>query len=92
LSRFVQQVEQQDLFRVQALIELVFVAKWRHLASARLLQQKRASVRQPSQGLGQLVAQLVINAIEHTEPFRQAMLVPATLVIRDRVVAPNLVT
>ncbi len=49
------------------------------------------SVRQPSQGLGQLMAQLVITAIEHAEPYRQEMLVPAELMVRGSVVAPTLV-
>jgi len=51
-----------------------------------------ATVRQPSQGLGQLIAQLVINAVEHAEPFRQEMVVPAKLVVRDSVMAPKLVS
>ena len=49
-----------------------------------------ASVRQPSRGLGQLAAQLVINAIEHGVPIRQDMLVPVELIIRDSVKAPTL--
>jgi DNA-binding LacI/PurR family transcriptional regulator len=51
-----------------------------------------ASVRQPSHGLGQLIAQLLITAIEHAEPYRQDMLVPAELMVRGSVVAPCLVT
>ena len=62
------------------------------LPICQFLDPPLATVSQPSQGLGQLVAQLVINAIEHTEPFRQDMVVPATLVVRDSVMAPNLVT
>lgn len=50
-----------------------------------------ASVRQPSQGLGQLLAHLVITAIERAEPFRQDMLVPAELMVRSSVIAPKVV-
>jgi LacI family transcriptional regulator len=49
-----------------------------------------ASVRQPSQGLGQLVAQLVVAAIDQAEPFRQEVLVPAELMVRASVAAPPL--
>lgn len=59
------------------------------LPICQFLEPPLASVRQPSQGLGQLVAQLVINAVEQAEPFRQDMLVPATLVVRDSVMAPH---
>lgn len=48
-----------------------------------------ASVRQPSQGLGQLLAHLVSTAIERAAPFRQDMLVPAELVVRGSVIAPQ---
>jgi len=61
------------------------------LPICQFLDPPLVSVRQPSQGLGQLVAQLVINAIEHIEPFPQAMLVPAELVERGSVMAPALV-
>jgi LacI family transcriptional regulator len=40
------------------------------------------SVRQPSQGLGHLLAHLVVAAIERAEPLRQDMLVPAELIVR----------
>ncbi|MCX6049282.1 MAG: substrate-binding domain-containing protein, partial [Chloroflexi bacterium] len=48
-----------------------------------------ASVRQPSQGLGQLLAHLVSTAIDRAAPFRQDMLVPAELVVRGSVIAPQ---
>jgi LacI family repressor for deo operon, udp, cdd, tsx, nupC, and nupG len=50
-----------------------------------------ASVRQPSQGLGQLLAQLVVTAIERKEFFSQEMLVPAELVARASISASILV-
>lgn len=66
----------------------VSVIGYDDLPICQFLDPPLASVRQPSQGLGQLVAQLVINAIEHTEPFRQDMLVPAQLLVRESVMAP----
>jgi DNA-binding LacI/PurR family transcriptional regulator len=50
-----------------------------------------ASVRQPGQGLGQLVAQLLITAIEQVEPFRQDMLVPVELMARRSIMVSRLV-
>jgi LacI family transcriptional regulator len=49
-----------------------------------------SSVRQPSKGLGKLLAHLVVTAIERNEPFRQDMLVPAELVVRASVAAPRI--
>jgi LacI family repressor for deo operon, udp, cdd, tsx, nupC, and nupG len=60
------------------------------LPICQFLDPPLASVCQPSQGLGQLVAQLVINAIARAEPFRQDMLVPAELIVRGSVTAPVL--
>lgn len=67
----------------------VSVVGYDDLPICRFLEPPLASVRQPSQGLGQLVAQLVINAIEHKEPFRQDMLIPAQLMVRESVTAPT---
>lgn len=50
-----------------------------------------ASVCQPSQALGQLIAQLAVNVVEHTTPFRQDILVPVELIIRSSVMAPKLI-
>jgi DNA-binding LacI/PurR family transcriptional regulator len=69
--------------------EDVSVVGYDDLPICQFLDPPLASVRQPSQGLGQLVAQLVIHAIEHTEPFRQDMLVPAELMVRASVKAPT---
>ena len=71
--------------------EDVSVLGYDDLPICQFLDPPLASVRQPSQGLGQLVAQLLINAIEHTEPFRQDMLVPAELMLRGSVMAPTFV-
>ncbi|MEZ4683517.1 MAG: LacI family DNA-binding transcriptional regulator [Caldilineaceae bacterium] len=71
--------------------EDVSVVGYDDLPICEFLDPPLASVRQPSQGLGQLVAQLVINAVEHAEPFRQDMLVPAELMMRRSVMAPTLV-
>lgn len=65
----------------------VSVIGYDDLPICQFLDPPLASVRQPNQGLGQLVAQLVINAIQHTEPFRQDMLVPAQLLVRESVMA-----
>ena len=65
----------------------VSVIGYDDLPICQFLDPPLASVRQPSQGLGQLVAQLVINAIEQTEPFRQDILVPAELMMRGSVMA-----
>lgn len=46
------------------------------------------SIRQPSEGLGRLMAQLVLAAIERPEPWRQEMLVPAELVVRESASTP----
>jgi len=70
--------------------EDVSVVGYDDLPICQFLDPPLASVRQPSQGLGQLVAQLVINAVEHTEAFRQDMLVPAELIARGSVMAPPL--
>jgi len=72
--------------------EDVSVVGYDDLPICQFLDPPLASVRQPSQGLGQLVAQLVINAVENAEPFRQDMLVPAELMVRDSVMAPTLVS
>jgi DNA-binding LacI/PurR family transcriptional regulator len=61
------------------------------LPICQFLDPPLASVSQPSQGLGRLVAQLVMNTIEQAEPFRQDMLVPAELIVRGSVMAPALV-
>lgn len=66
----------------------VSVIGYDDLPICQFLDPPLASVRQPSQGLGQMVAQLVINAIQHTEPFHQDMLVPAQLLVRESVMAP----
>jgi DNA-binding LacI/PurR family transcriptional regulator len=71
--------------------EDVSVVGYDDLPICQFLDPPLASVRQPSQGLGQLVAQLVINAVENAEPFRQDMLVPAELMVRGSVGAPTLV-
>jgi LacI family repressor for deo operon, udp, cdd, tsx, nupC, and nupG len=70
--------------------EDISVVGYDDLPICQFLDPPLASVRQPSQGLGRLVAQLVVNAIEHTEPFRQDMLVPAELMVRGSVLAPKL--
>ena len=72
--------------------EDVSVVGYDDLPICQFLDPPLASVRQPSQGLGQLVAQLVINAVEHAEAFRQAMLVPAELMVRGSVMAPPTVS
>lgn len=72
--------------------EDVSVVGYDDLPICQFLDPPLASVRQPSQGLGQLVAQLVINAVEHTEPFRQDILVPAELMVRGSVMAPPTVS
>jgi LacI family transcriptional regulator len=68
----------------------VSVVGYDDLPICQYLDPPLASVRQPGQGLGQLLAHLVITAIERTEPFQQEMLVPAELVVRDSVGVPNL--
>jgi LacI family transcriptional regulator len=67
----------------------ISVVGYDDLPICQFLDPPLASVRQPSQGLGQLVAQLVIHAIEHPEPFLQDMLVPAELIVRASVMAPT---
>ncbi len=67
----------------------VSVVGYDDLPICEFLDPPLASVRQPSQGLGQLVAQLVINAIEQTAPFCQDMLVPAELMVRGSVMVPT---
>jgi LacI family repressor for deo operon, udp, cdd, tsx, nupC, and nupG len=71
--------------------EDISVVGYDDLPICQFLDPPLASVRQPSQGLGQLVAQLVINAVENAEPFRQDILVPAELMVRGSVGAPTLV-
>lgn len=71
--------------------EDVSVVGYDDLPICQFLDPPLASVRQPSQGLGQLVAQLVINVIEQTESFPQDILVPAELMMRGSVMAPSLV-
>lgn len=68
--------------------EDVSVIGYDDLPICQFLDPPLASVRQPSQGLGQLVAQLAVNAVEHTTPFRQDILVPVELMIRSSVMAP----
>jgi DNA-binding LacI/PurR family transcriptional regulator len=65
----------------------VSVIGYDDLPICQFLDPPLASVRQPSQGLGQLLAHLVVAAIERSEPFRQDMLVPAELVARPSVSA-----
>lgn len=60
------------------------------LPICQFLDPPLASVSQPSQGLGQLIAQLAVNAVEHTTHFRQDILVPVELMIRSSVMAPTL--
>jgi DNA-binding LacI/PurR family transcriptional regulator len=67
----------------------ISVVGYDDLPICQFLDPPLASVRQPSQGLGQLVAQLVIHAIEQPEPFLQDMLVPAELMVRESVMAPT---
>jgi len=69
----------------------VSVVGYDDLPICQFIDPPLASVRQPSQGLGQLLAHLVITAIERAEPFRQDMLVPAELMVRGSVIAPKLV-
>jgi DNA-binding LacI/PurR family transcriptional regulator len=69
----------------------VSVIGYDDLPICQFLDPPLTSVRQPSQGLGQLLAQLVVNAIEHPNPFPQDMLVPAQLMVRGSAVTPALV-
>jgi len=69
----------------------VSVVGYDDLPICQFLDPPLASVRQPSQGLGQLLTHLVIAAIERAEPFRQDMLVPAEFIVRDSVSSPKLV-
>lgn len=66
----------------------VSVMGYDDLSICQFMNPPLASVRQPSHGLGQLMAQLVIAAIEYGKPYRQDMLVPAELMIRGSVMAP----
>lgn len=68
----------------------ISVVGYDDLPICEFLDPPLASVRQPSQGLGRLVAQLVIHAIEQPEPLRQDMVVPAELMVRGSVAAPAL--
>ena len=68
----------------------VSVIGYDDLPICQFLDPPLASVRQPSQGLGQLLAHLVVTAIERSEPFRQDILVPAELMVRGSVIAPTL--
>lgn len=70
--------------------EDVSIVGYDDMPVCQFLDPPLASVSQPSQGLGRLVAQLVVSAIEHAEPFRQDMLVPAELTVRGSVMAPTL--
>lgn len=70
--------------------EDVSVIGYDDLPICQFLNPPLASVCQPSQGLGQLVAQLLINAVEQANPFRQDMLVPARLIVRESVMVPNM--
>lgn len=70
--------------------EDVSVIGYDDLPICQFLDPPLASVRQPSRGLGQLVAQLAVNVVEHTTPFRQDILVPVELVLRSSVIAPKL--
>jgi LacI family transcriptional regulator len=69
----------------------VSVIGYDDLPICQYLDPPLASVRQPSQGLGQLLAHLAVTAIERTESSRQDMLVPAELVVRASVSASLLV-
>ena len=69
----------------------VSVVGYDDLPVCQFLDPPLASVRQPTQGLGQLLAHLVVTAIERAEPFRQDMLVPVELMVRDSVGVPILV-
>ncbi|MFN8443992.1 MAG: LacI family DNA-binding transcriptional regulator [Caldilineaceae bacterium] len=69
--------------------EDVSVIGYDDLPICQYLDPPLTSVRQPSQGLGQLIAQLAVNAVEHTTPFRQDILVPVELMIRSSVMAPS---
>jgi len=81
----------------RALRELAFrvpddvsVVGYDDLPICQFLDPPLSSVRQPSQGLGQLLTHLVVAAIERTEPLRQDMLVPAELVVRGSAIACKL--
>lgn len=65
----------------------VSVIGYDDLPICQFLDPPLASVRQPSQGLGQLLAHLVVTAIERTESSGQDMLVPAELIVRASVSA-----
>lgn len=69
----------------------VSVIGYDDLPICQFLDPPLASVRQPSQGLGQLLAHLVVTAIERAEHFRQDMLVPAELILRGSSIARQLV-
>jgi len=71
--------------------EDVSVVGYDDLPICQFIDPPLTSVRQPSQGLGQLLAHLVITAIERTAPLRQDMLVPAELVVRGSASAPPVV-
>jgi LacI family repressor for deo operon, udp, cdd, tsx, nupC, and nupG len=66
----------------------VSVVGYDDLPICQFIDPPLASVRQPSQGLGQLLAHLVVATIERPEPFRQDILVPAELMVRGSVSAP----
>jgi len=69
----------------------VCVVGYDDLSICQFLDPPLTSVRQPSQGLGQLLAQLVINAIEHPDASHEDVLVPAELLVRGSVMAPAFV-
>ena len=65
----------------------VSVIGYDDLPICQFLDPPLGSVRQPSQGLGQLLAHLVVAAIERAEPLRQDMLVPTELIVRGSSIA-----
>jgi LacI family transcriptional regulator len=69
----------------------VSVVGYDDLPICQFLDPPLSSVRQPSKGLGQLLAHLVVTAIARAEPLRQDMLVPAELVVRGSAIACTLV-
>ncbi len=72
--------------------EDISVVGYDDLPICQFLDPPLASVRQPSHGLGRLLIQLMVNAIENTEPFRQDMLVPTELMVRESITAPRTLT
>jgi DNA-binding LacI/PurR family transcriptional regulator len=66
----------------------VSVVGYDDLPMCEFIDPPLSSVRQPSQGLGRLMAQMVVAAIARPEPWRQEMLIPAELVMRKSAAAP----